>query len=67
MIGICRCDECDNTTLNREDEYGEIYCADCLQDRAEAAYERHCEAFHDGGSTQFVSPQQRQIDAQKLK
>lgn len=35
--------------------------------RAEQAWERHCEAFHDGGSTQFKSLQQQQIEAMRLK
>lgn len=61
------CDKCDAPTTHDENDYGEIICADCEQNAAEAAYERHCEAFHDGSSTQFVSLQQQQIAAMKLK
>jgi hypothetical protein len=34
---------------------------------AEAAWERMCEDFHDGGNTSFVSLRDRQIEAMKLK
>jgi hypothetical protein len=64
---MIRCDGCDSATANSENEYGEIICDDCLQNAAERAWERHCEDFHDGGSTRFVSLQQRQADAKKLK
>lgn len=37
------------------------------QNAAEAAYERHCEDFHDGGCTRFNSLQQQQIDALRFK
>ncbi len=67
MIGIPRCVECDNTTLNPENEYGEHVCSDCVEAANERAYERYCEAFHDGGSTQFKSLQQQQIEARRLK
>lgn len=62
-----RCEVCDSTTGVSENEYGEDICDNCLQNRAEAAYERQCEAFHDGGSTQFKSLRDQQIEAQKLK
>ena len=61
------CDKCDAPTSNPEDCYGEIVCASCLGNAAEAAWERHCEAFHDGGSTSFKSLQQQQIEALKIK
>jgi ribosomal protein L37AE/L43A len=67
MIDAHRCNTCDCRTLNFENEYGEFICDDCIQNAAEAAYERHCEAFHDGGSTQFISLQQQQIEARRLK
>lgn len=62
-----QCDCCDNVTANPENEYGEIVCDDCLQNEAERAYERHCEAFHDGGATGFKSLQLQQIEARRLK
>jgi len=34
---------------------------------AQAAWERHCEDFHDGGSTRFTSLRDQQIEAMKLK
>ena len=37
------------------------------QNAAEAAYERHCEDFHDGGCTRFISLEQQQADARRLK
>lgn len=36
-----------------ENEYGEYICLDCEASIAEAAYERLCEDYHDGGSTRF--------------
>lgn len=60
------CDRCDKPTAN-ENEYGEFVCDDCEQNEAEMAYERYCEAFHDGGSSQFISLQDQQITAQRLK
>lgn len=64
---IAKCIKCDSTTLNIEDEYGEIRCSDCLENAAEAAYGRHCEAYHDGGATQFKTLQQQQIEARRFK
>lgn len=61
------CDACEAPTTNPEDDYGEHVCDSCLDNAAEAAYERHCEAFHDGGATQFVTLAQRQAEARKLK
>jgi hypothetical protein len=48
-----RCDVCDDPTMNPEDDYGEFVCDSCRDNRAEAAWERHCEDFHDGGCTRF--------------
>ena len=62
-----RCDPCGQLTCNAEDDYGEVVCDDCLQNRAEAAWERHCEDFHDGGSTRFITLQQQQEAARRLK
>lgn len=61
------CDQCDCETENPEDEYGEFVCDDCLQNRAERAWESHCKAFHDGGDTSFKTLQQQQIEAWRLK
>ena len=67
-----QCTECERQgvvlfTANHENEYGELICVDCEANAAERAYERHCEDFHDGGSTKFKSLQQQQIEARKLK
>lgn len=67
MFRTNHCDKCDAPTANPENEYGEFVCEDCLQNASEAAWERHCEAFHDGGATQFRSLRDQQIDAMKLK
>jgi hypothetical protein len=61
------CERCDCGTPNAENEYGEFICDNCEQNAAEAAYERHCEDFHDGGCTRFNSLQQQQIEARRLK
>jgi hypothetical protein len=61
------CERCDAPTANPEDDYGEFICDDCLQNAAEAAWERHCEDFHDGGCTRFISLEQQQADARRLK
>lgn len=62
------CDMCNcPCSIRAENDYGEIICDDCEQNAAEAAWERHCEAFHDGGATQFKTLQQQQIEARRLK
>jgi hypothetical protein len=61
------CERCNDTTINVENEYSEFICDDCEQNAAEAAYERHCEDFHDGGATQFISLQEQQAAARRLK
>jgi hypothetical protein len=61
------CDRCAEPTANAENDYGEFICDDCEQNAAEAAWERHCEDFHDGGCTRFNSLRDQQIEAQKLK
>lgn len=66
-IGKPRCEKCADLTDNCPDDNDEIFCDNCLQNAAEAAWERHCEAYHDGGATQFRSLLDQQIEAQKLK
>lgn len=63
------CDRCDSPMHPGavEDEYGEFVCRSCDQNQAEAAYERYCEDFHDGGCTRFNSLLDQQIEARKLK
>lgn len=61
------CDRCGRGTTNAEDECGDFTCDSCLDDRAEAAWERLCEDFHDGGSTQFKSLLEQQAEAWRLK
>jgi hypothetical protein len=61
------CDKCGLDCTRPENEYGEFICEDCEQNAAEAAWERHCEDFHDGGSTRFISLEQQQAEARKLK
>jgi len=58
---IC-CDACETPTCNPEDDYGEHICDNC----AEAAWERMCEDFHDGGSA-WPSLREQQIAARRLK
>lgn len=61
------CETCDGVTRNPENEYGEHICDGCLDNAAERAWERHCEAFHDGGAVQFRSLQDQQIEARRFK
>ena len=61
------CERCGALTINLEDDYGEFICTDCRDNEAEAAWERHCSDFHDGGSTKFISLQQQQIEARRFK
>ncbi len=68
MIRSCNfCDCCDGPCAAPENEYGEFICENCEQNRAEAAYERFCADFHDGGATQFKSLREQQIEALKFK
>jgi len=62
-----KCDKCGAPTLSGENDYGEFICDECEQNAAEAAWERHCEDFHDGSCTRFNSLQQQQIEARRLK
>ena len=61
------CTGCGDPTITPEDDYGEFVCDNCSQNRAEAAWERHQESYHDGGSTTFRSLRDQQIEALKLK
>lgn len=61
------CDRCTAPTANPENDYGEFICDNCEQNSAEAAYERHCEDFYDGGATRFNSLEQQQAGARRLK
>lgn len=44
--GCIVCEACEAPTNNPEDAYGEHICDDCLQNRDEAAWERHCTTDH---------------------
>jgi hypothetical protein len=46
---------------------GAEWCHPCADNAAEAAWERHCEDFHDGGCTRFNTLTDQQIEARKLK
>jgi ribosomal protein L37AE/L43A len=61
------CEKCDSTRDVSENEYGEFICDNCEQNAAEAAYERQCEDFHDGGSSRFITLEQRMSEARRLK
>lgn len=49
------------------DATDEVWCHSCADNAAEAAWERHCEDFHDGGCTRFNSLLDQQNEARKLK
>lgn len=71
-MSMILCDKCDRAIDTDEDpdcftEFDSIRCESCRENEAEAAYERFCEAFHDGGDTSFKSLQQQQIEARRLK
>lgn len=71
-IAFPRCEKCSGFMKPPGvfDEFsGEFWCEDCAQNRAEAAWERQCEDFHDGGSTAPwpETVRQQQIEARKLK
>jgi hypothetical protein len=59
------CDRCDGPMHPGavEDEYGEFVCVNCDQNAAEAAYERLCEDFHDGGSTAWPDAERVRMEA----
>lgn len=61
------CEHCRaRTELHYVEEYDEYWCENCLQDRAENAYERLIEDFHDGGSN-WPDLRRDQEFARKLK
>jgi hypothetical protein len=70
MIDASHCEKC-GCELNGEaaliEATDEVWCHSCADNAAEAAYERHCEDFHDGGCTRFNSLRDQQIEAMKLK
>lgn len=39
---LARCHRCNDPCGGVEDEYGEFICADCADNAAERAWERHC-------------------------
>jgi transcription initiation factor TFIIIB Brf1 subunit/transcription initiation factor TFIIB len=61
------CEKCEGPCTNPEDEFGEFVCTQCVENAAEAAYDRHMESFHDGGSTAWKTLQEQQAEAWKLK
>lgn len=71
MIHFCEhCGlHCEDRELNEDvDEYWCPACIDnCRQNEAEAAHERMCEEFHDGGSTAPWPDRQRVLDEQVRK
>lgn len=70
QAGQIHCERCEcfvAASKVSENDYGEFVCDDCEQNAAEAAYERFCADFHDGGNTSFKSLQQQQIEARRLK
>jgi hypothetical protein len=48
-------------------DYGEFICESCVNNEAEAAYERLMESYHDGGATGWKTLQQQQIEAMRFK
>lgn len=50
------CEKCDAAPIVDDDSR---LCANCLSNAAEAAYERQCEAFHDGGGPLTLNEQHR--------
>lgn len=69
---VAHCEKCGfemGGEMAHIEERDEIWCHSCADNAAEAAYERMCEDFHDGGSTAPWPDvvRQRQIEAQKLK
>lgn len=71
-MSMVRCDKCEHLIDSDDDadcfnDFDEAVCENCRQNAAEAAWERHCEDFHDGGSTRFVTLEQQQADARRLK
>lgn len=64
--GACSCNRV--TELYHYEPTDEYLCEDCAQNKAEAAYERMCEDFHDGGSTAWPDAERKRMEeARKLK
>ena len=61
------CEKCNRPCKLPENDYGEFICQSCVDNKNEEAYERHIESFHDGGSTGWISLQELQRRAMKLK
>lgn len=63
------CEKCGDPIENAVlDDYDRYICLDCQSDEAEAAYERMCEDFHDGGSTAWPDAERKRMEkARKLK
>lgn len=62
------CEKCNEPAhLAYSDHADEYWCDNCLSSDAEAAWERHCAAFHDGGDTSFIPLYQQQLATRKLK
>jgi len=67
-----RCERCERGVREDERYYvesaDEYWCEDCIQNKAEADYERMCENFHDGGCTSFPDGERKRMEeARKLK
>lgn len=62
---ISLCERCNAKGSLDENEYGEFVCANCVDNEAEAAYERQCEDFHGGSGP--LSLRDQQIAAMKFK
>jgi hypothetical protein len=70
QAGQSHCERCEcfvSAAKVSENEFGEFICEDCEQNANEAAWERVCEAFHDGGATSFLSIRDQQEAARRLK
>jgi len=60
-----KCERCGDPTNNPEDDYCEHVCNSCLDNAAEAAYERQCESIYGGDGPKNL--QQQQIESCKFK
>jgi len=60
-----KCDICDGPTDEPEDAFGEFVCVECLQNKAESAWERHLEDCAGGSGP--VSLREQMIEARRLK
>lgn len=68
MIHLCEHCRRACADLRYDADLDEYWCNSCLDNRAEAAYERQCESFHDGGDTSWPDAQRiREAEARKLK